>query len=210
MPIGHGPCQHARGWRTRFVGVLACLLLAACAGPRTTVVVVPAASDGHVGAVRVTGGGGEFLADQPYLAVSTDGASPPSATALTPTAVAVRYAQVRAARPEAPASFILYFNSGSDVLTDDSERQLPKVIAELARRPGADIVLIGHTDRVGLLADNDVLSRKRAQSMARIFEQRGVSASLVQAYGRGEREPLVATADEVPEPRNRRVEVSVR
>lgn len=190
--------------------MLASLGLAACAGPRTTVVVVPASSDGHVGAVRVTGGGGELLADQAYLAVSTDGASPPRAERVAPEAVSSRYAIVRAARPEAPSSFTLYFNSGSDVLTEDSDRQLPRVISELARRPGADIVLIGHTDRVGLLADNDALSRKRAQTMARILEARGVSASLVQAFGRGEREPLVPTADEVPEPRNRRVEVSVR
>jgi outer membrane protein OmpA-like peptidoglycan-associated protein len=87
---------------------------------------------------------------------------------------------------------------------------LPKVIAELTRRPGAEIVVIGHTDRVGLLADNDALSIKRAQTMARIFEQRGVARALLQAVGRGEREPLVATADEVPEPANRRVEVTVR
>lgn len=194
----------------RLAVTLLCLGLAACAGPRTTVIVVPAASDGHVGAVRVTGGGGEYLVDQPYLAVSTDGASPPSAGQVNAAGVAERFALVRATRPEAPASFTLYFRLGNDLLTEESERALPQVIAELTRRPGAEIVLTGHTDRVGLLADNDALSFKRAQTMARIFEQRGVAAALVHAVGRGEREPLVATADEVPEPANRRVEVTVR
>lgn len=189
---------------------LICLGLAACAGPRTTVIVVPAASDGHVGAVRISGGGGEYLVDQAYLEVSTDGASPPQAGKISPAGVASRFALARATRPEFPASFTLYFRLGSDLLTDESERALPTVIAELTRRPGADIVLTGHTDRVGLLADNDALSKKRAQTMARIFEQHGVAASLVQAVGRGEREPLVFTADEVPEPANRRVEVTVR
>lgn len=194
----------------RLAVTLLCLGLAACAGPRTTVIVVPAASDGHVGAVRVTGGGGEYLVDRPYLAVSTDGASPPAAGQVNAASVADRFALARATRPEAPASFTLYFRLGNDLLTEESERALPKVIAELTRRPGAEIVLTGHTDRVGLLADNDALSFKRAQTMARIFEQRGVAAALVQAVGRGEREPLVATADEVPEPANRRVEVTVR
>lgn len=189
---------------------LLCLGLAGCAGPRTTVIVVPAASDGHVGAVRVSGGGGEYLVDQAYLEVSTDGASPPSAAQVTAAGVADRFALARANRPEAPASFTLYFRLGSDLLTEESERALPKVIEELTRRPGAEIVVIGHTDRVGLLADNDALSIKRAQAMARIFEQRGVAGALLQAAGRGEREPLVATADEVPEPANRRVEVTVR
>lgn len=177
---------------------------------RTRVVVVPAESDGHVGAVRVSGGGGELLADQAYLEVSTDGESPPRAEKITAESIATRFATIRAARPEAPASFTLYFNSGKDVLTENSERELPKVIAELSRRPGADIVLIGHTDRVGSVQDNDALSLRRAQTMARILESRGVAAAVVQAAGRGEREPLVPTADEVAEPRNRRVEVTVR
>jgi outer membrane protein OmpA-like peptidoglycan-associated protein len=38
----------------------------------------------------------------------------------------------------------------------------------------------------------------------------GIAESRIQIAGRGEREPLVPTADEVSEPRNRRVEVSVR
>jgi outer membrane protein OmpA-like peptidoglycan-associated protein len=40
--------------------------------------------------------------------------------------------------------------------------------------------------------------------------ERGLDAALVRAVGRGEREPLVPTADEVGETRNRRVEITVR
>jgi len=194
----------------RLGALMLAVCLGGCAGPRTTVIVVPAESDGHVGAVRLSGGGGEFLADRPFLEVSTDGTAPPSAVPVSPESVSARYAFVRAARPEPPAQFVFYFRSATNLLTEESERDLPKVIAELNRRPGADIVLIGHTDRVGLQADNDALSRKRAQTMASIFEAHGVSAKIVQAVGRGEREPLVPTADEVAESRNRRVEVSVR
>ena len=38
----------------------------------------------------------------------------------------------------------------------------------------------------------------------------GIPPSRIQAAGRGERELLVPTADDVAEPRNRRVEISVR
>ena len=38
----------------------------------------------------------------------------------------------------------------------------------------------------------------------------GVRVDQIQVAGRGEREPLVVTEDEVAEPRNRRVEISVR
>jgi OmpA-OmpF porin, OOP family len=38
----------------------------------------------------------------------------------------------------------------------------------------------------------------------------GVPAGQIQAAGRGERAPLVPTEDEVEEPRNRRVDITVR
>jgi outer membrane protein OmpA-like peptidoglycan-associated protein len=40
--------------------------------------------------------------------------------------------------------------------------------------------------------------------------QRGINSNFLRAVGRGEREPLIPTPDEQPEPRNRRVEVIVR
>jgi outer membrane protein OmpA-like peptidoglycan-associated protein len=40
--------------------------------------------------------------------------------------------------------------------------------------------------------------------------RRGIAPDRITTAGRGEREPLVPTADEVAEPRNRRVEISVR
>ena len=38
----------------------------------------------------------------------------------------------------------------------------------------------------------------------------GIPADRIRAAGRGEREPLISTPDGVAEPRNRRVEISVR
>jgi outer membrane protein OmpA-like peptidoglycan-associated protein len=38
----------------------------------------------------------------------------------------------------------------------------------------------------------------------------GIQATSLDVAGRGEREPLVATVDEVPEARNRRVEINIR
>jgi outer membrane protein OmpA-like peptidoglycan-associated protein len=40
--------------------------------------------------------------------------------------------------------------------------------------------------------------------------ERGFKADLIEAVGRGEREPVVPTDDEVAEPRNRRAELLVR
>ena len=42
------------------------------------------------------------------------------------------------------------------------------------------------------------------------LERLGIDAEGIKVSGRGERELLVITADEVAEPRNRRVEIQVR
>jgi len=52
-------------------------------------------------------------------------------------------------------------------------------------------------------------SRSRETRLATVVKL-GVPADQIQVAGRGERERLVATEDEVAEARNRRVEISVR
>ncbi|HNL98508.1 MAG TPA: OmpA family protein, partial [Accumulibacter sp.] len=82
--------------------------------------------------------------------------------------------------------------------------------AEIKARPVPDIVVVGHTDRVGLVADNDRLALRRAESFKKRLIQQGQPEDSIQTAGRGEREPLIATPDETPEPRNRRIEILVR
>lgn len=121
-----------------------------------------------------------------------------------------RYAAALDAVPPAPGRYTLYFVEGSDELTAASKKDLDAVMAEIKARPVPDIVVVGHTDRVGQVADNDRLALRRAESFRRKLVQQGIAEDAIQVAGRGEREPLVNTADEVAEPRNRRVEVLVR
>ncbi|MGH8622218.1 MAG: OmpA family protein, partial [Burkholderiales bacterium] len=115
-----------------------------------------------------------------------------------------------AAQPERPTSFLLYFLGDSDEYTAESKDAFEKVFAEVARRKVAEIAVIGHTDRVGPVEYNDTLSLKRAERVRRDFVDRGIPTSAIHVAGRGEREPIVPTADDVSEPRNRRVEINVR
>ena len=71
-------------------------------------------------------------------------------------------------------------------------------------------MVIGHTDSVGGLEANDKLSRLRAETVRDILIAAGVPENKIEIAGRGEREPLVKTANEVAEAQNRRVEISVR
>ena len=73
-----------------------------------------------------------------------------------------------------------------------------------------EILVIGHTDRVGKLEANDSLSVQRAESVKKLLLAAGIAAGSMEVSGRGEREPLVPTADEIAEERNRRVEINIR
>jgi len=66
----------------------------------------------------------------------------------------------------------------------------------------------GHTDTVGVAAANRGLSERRAAAVVSYLDARfGVNRTRLEAAGMGEDAPLVPTGPQVPEPRNRRVQV---
>jgi outer membrane protein OmpA-like peptidoglycan-associated protein len=170
--------------------------------------VVPA-RDGHVGAIVVRGPQGEQVVNSAFGAVRIAGASQ-TPSILDASQVREMFGDTIDALPGTPTSFTLYFLEGKDELTVESQAQLEDVFAELKRRPLPDIVVIGHTDTVGALDFNDRLSRARAERMRELLVERGLPADRIQAAGRGKRELLIPTDDNVSEQRNRRVEINVR
>ena len=183
-------------------------LLGGCATPQGTVVLLPDQS-GKDTAVTVTQDGKSLTLDQPYAAarLTSRGPQPYAATAGQ---VSAQFDAALAAQPLAPQQFTLYFVEGKDEFTDESKRALDGVLAEIARRPVPDVLVVGHTDKVGNDAVNDPLSRQRADVVRRALIARGIAADNIVVAGRGKREPVVPTADFVAEPLNRRVEIQVR
>ena len=96
------------------------------------------------------------------------------------------------------------------MLTDESQQLVDSTLAEIARRPVPDVLVIGHTDLVGSHASNDALSRQRAELIRNELVRLGVAPENIEVIARGKREPVVPTPDGVAEPRNRRVEIVVR
>jgi outer membrane protein OmpA-like peptidoglycan-associated protein len=180
------------------------------APPRQDLFVVLPGADGQTGAVSVTAGGRTEVLDQPYAAVRVPEPGRLERGTVTSGEVRAEFGDALDARPPRPVSFTLYFVEGQDRLTPESVQELQALLAEVGRRPAPEIVIVGHTDRRGSDAYNDALSRQRAERVRAELLGLGVDPGRVQVAGRGEREPLVPTEDEVPEPRNRRVEVTVR
>jgi len=197
------------------VAFTAALVTAGCAcAPEVTTtpalfVVVPA-PDGHIGKIVVTSGGQDHAIDTAYGSQRITGDGRVQSATLTEAEVKAIFGTTMDALPGVPAGFILYFLEGKDELTPDSKVELDKVFGELKRRPLPDIAVIGHTDTVGGLDYNDKLSRARADRLREMLMELGIPGERIQAAGRGKRELLVPTEDNVSEARNRRVEINVR
>lgn len=201
----------------RFAAALAlAILVAGCAAPPPPKAVAPElfvvvpGKNGHVGAIVVNRNGESRVIDTAFGAqrIEPDGAV--VAAKMTREDVHQIFASTVDALPGRPATFMLYFLEGKDELTAESKAELEKVFGELKRRPLPDIMVIGHTDTVGTLAYNDKLSLARAERLRDMLVGLGLPGERVQAAGRGKRELLVPTDENVAEPRNRRVEINVR
>lgn len=193
-------------------GLLCMVLgLGACtsSAPLSRVILLPDAAGGRTSVVVSTPQGSQVL-DAPYSVAQVNSQLEVVASQTTPEAVAKTYPSLLQDVAGAPQRFVLLFEPGSAALTNESLSILPSVIEAARQRPGGEIVITGHTDRQGSLEANDRLSLQRAQAIRALMLEQGFLAELIEARGRGEREPVVPTDDEVAEPRNRRVDVLVR
>ncbi len=190
------------------LGLTVVIWFSACA-PITRVVLLPQA-DGSASSVLVKAASGEQILNTPYQRVSGQEEKPLKADATNAAEVQKAYPQLFAAAPPLPTKYILNFMPGGTSLTPESLAALPKILEDATQRKGADLVVTGHTDTTGALLANDELSLKRAQVVAQLLIEKGAPALRTEAVGRGKRELLVKTPDEVDEPQNRRVEIVVR
>jgi OmpA-OmpF porin, OOP family len=182
--------------------------IAGCATPQGSVVLLPE-RDGKATAVVVEQGAQQVELAQPYAAANLTRGGPKGYQS-SAEEVKAYFGAALAAQPLPPTQFTLYFVEGKDEFTDESKRTLDGVLAAIATRPVPDLVVIGHTDKVGSDAFNDTLSRQRAEVVRNALSARGIAVDKIAVVGRGKREPIVPTADGVAEPRNRRVEIQVR
>jgi outer membrane protein OmpA-like peptidoglycan-associated protein len=123
--------------------------------------------------------------------------------------VAAIFGQVLAAMPTAPVRFILYFERDIE-LTPEAKELVPQILAAIKERRSVDTSVVGHADTAGSREYNYRLSRRRAEAVAQLLVAGGVALKTLDVTSHGKDNPAVPTGDKVSEPRNRRVEVTVR
>jgi outer membrane protein OmpA-like peptidoglycan-associated protein len=196
------------------MATLASVLLSGCATPpppeakAQSYVVLLASPDGSVGKVVVRGSKGEQVIDQARSAALLDGSAAPAP--VDEVRLQRDFGEAMSAKPVLPQHFILYFESGGARLTAASLALLPEILESTKQRATVDMSITGHSDTVGKADVNEALSLKRAQAVADLIQSKGLRVEELTVESHGERNLLVPTPDETPEPRNRRVEVTIR
>lgn len=186
---------------------LACALLTACAGPQSYVALIPS-PDGSLGKVVVKGQQGEQLLTRARQGALLDGSQPPFD--VSEEQLQRDFGAAMRARPAMPEQFLLYFETGGSELTAESKALLQRIVQTALNRTAVDMSVIGHSDTQGAAQANEALALQRATAIAEQLRGLGLANTTMLIESHGERNLLIATPDETPEPRNRRVEITLR
>ena len=214
------------GGRTRLLLALAALVVSVACGSKrvapappaapaapnpTLVVLLPDPESRVTGRAVVSNEFGSTDLNTPRAgSLATATAAPGPARTVSDDEVTRLFGAALAAVPPAPRHFTLQFKFESDTLTDAAAALIPEILAAVRAMPVPEVSVVGHTDTMGEPKANIALGLKRATSVRAILLGAGLAESTVVVTSHGEADLIVKTRNNTPEPRNRRVEITVR
>jgi len=199
-----------------FVLIFFCLLIGCSAhrASRDLIVLLPD-QNGKGGVITVTTQGGSQILDKPGYGIEVEDLNKPPVAPkpVEDKEISDVFAPALSVLPDRTSrfiSFILYFERNTTKLTHESNDLLSRVQKTIKSRNSKEVYVVGHTDLVGTEAYNAGLSSRRANHIRDLLVSSGIKPKTLFVSSYGKARPLVPTKDQVPEPRNRRVEVIVR
>lgn len=107
------------------------------------------------------------------------------------------------------ANRIIEFESGSANLTPKGLSILNEMSVALSKLGNKQVLVIGHTDNLGLRDGNIVLSKARAEAVKAYLVSKGANATNLNTDGMGPDKPVAANNTAIGRARNRRIEFKV-
>ncbi len=101
------------------------------------------------------------------------------------------------------------FVFGTDQLNNNGKTSLKQVATELENYPDAEVLVEGHTDNVGSDEVNQVISEKRASSVATSLKKDYGVRNNIAVIGKGKNEPIASNDTAEGRAQNRRVEITI-
>jgi peptidoglycan-associated lipoprotein len=187
------------------------LLLAACGGLPGNVVVLIPDENGDVGKATVTSKGTTVGLDAAFAgAEAKPGQTPAKIGTTTKEQVDKEFAGALAATPKAPMVFRVYFANDRADLDAKARAVLAEAMTAAKAAPYVNISVVGHTDALGSKTENMPLSLHRAETVRSALVAAGIPAEVIDIAYFGANDPFVPNRPGLPEPLNRRVEVTIR
>jgi len=102
----------------------------------------------------------------------------------------------------------IFFDTGKADLKPESAQAVGEIAKLLKADASLKVFVVGHTDTVGSVESNLVLSQNRAQSVLQaLVKDHGIDAGRLKAFGCGPFAPVASNDTEEGRARNRRVEL---
>ena len=103
----------------------------------------------------------------------------------------------------------ILFATDSANISGSLQNDLFTLARSLNNYPDTTVNIIGHTDNVGSASYNQQLSTRRAQSVSSVLVNAGVAPYRINAFGRGEDQPVADNITAAGRAQNRRVEIVI-
>lgn len=106
-----------------------------------------------------------------------------------------------------PRNYLVFFDFDRANITADARAIIESAVRAVKEVSPVKLRATGHADRAGSRPYNQRLSLSRALAVKGTLIRLGIPADDIAVMAKGETDPLVATADGVREPANRRVQI---
>lgn len=101
------------------------------------------------------------------------------------------------------------FATGKAEIQPNFANTLNQLAGSFRNYPDSRLIVTGHTDSVGSYEANELLSQRRAQSVAQFLRGNGVQADRIEVIGAGPNQPVASNATAEGRAQNRRVEIKL-
>jgi len=103
----------------------------------------------------------------------------------------------------------IYFDFGKDDLRPNDTKKLEAIIAELKDNEYVKIRITAHTDSIGSIKNNQLLSERRGATVKTFLITKGIPDSLLEVGLFGEHAPIAANNTETGRQQNRRATIEL-
>jgi outer membrane protein OmpA-like peptidoglycan-associated protein len=191
----------------------AAAILAGCAAkPQPQIVALPAPDTSETGKIEVTTAAGSQVLNKPYQSTSVVGRGnlPSAPVVMEEKEVRELFREALNAQPKKPSTYILYFEHDRTTLNEESLVKISGIVQKIRETKSRDVSVSGHADATGSKEVNKRISLGRAKEVVDLLTGGGVILSIIEITYHGSENPAVPTPQGVAEPRNRRVEISIK